>query len=346
MQIMVVSQVVNRMSIVRGDTMYWYLRVLKKYAVFSGRARRAEYWQFTVVYYTIAILLSLLLILAAGAGVQKALWSLAFVYNLAMILPSLAVTVRRLHDTNHSGWWMLISLVPIIGGIIFLVWMVTDSDPYENQYGRNPKAESLLSVNGYEQIEVGRRRARWLPPLVLAAALVAVVAGGFFYAIDRGTEEARTLAPWPEANASAEEVASVDLTPLGLQITGKRDAHAVYGSDAPFVDGAAIEFGTAGNATAVVTALRYASAADAGSHFSSLQGWARGNCPLSTYANWGEAGVIRCAYGGGHDRILWSGNWILDIETTDRGGLPAADLADRVRDAAAAHWQGLSNGSQ
>jgi hypothetical protein len=275
------------------------------------------------------------LILAAGAGVQKALWSLAFVYNLAMILPSLAVTVRRLHDTNHSGWWMLISLVPIIGGIIFFVWMVTDSDPYENQYGRNPKTESLLSVKGYEQIEVGRRRARWLPPLVLVAALVAVVAGGFFYAIYRGSAEARALAPWPGVNAPAQDVATADLTPLGLQVTGKRDARAVYGSDAPFVDSAAIEFGTAGNAAAVVTALRYASTADAGSHFSSLQGRAQENCPLSTYANWGEAGVIRCRYDSGHDRIVWSGNWILDIETTDLGGLPAADLADKIRDATA-----------
>ena len=73
------------------------------------------------------------------------------------------------------------------------------------------------------------------------------------------------------------------------------------------------------------------------SHFGSLQGWAQGNCPLSTYADWGEAGVIRCGYNGRHDRILWRGNWILDIETVDLGELPAADLADKVRDAAAVH---------
>ena len=326
--------------------MYWYLQALKKYAVFSGRARRAEYWQFTVVYYIIAVVLSLPLILVAGEGVQKVLSPLAFVYNLAMILPSLAVTVRRLHDTNHSGWWMLISLVPIIGGIIFLVWMVTDSDPYENQYGRNPKAEWLLSVKGYEHIEVGRRRARWLLPLVLVVSLVVVVAGGFFYAIYRGTEEVRALAPWPGSDAPAHDVATADLTPLGLQMTGKRDTHVVYGSAAPFVDGAAIEYGTDGNLSAVVAALRYSNASDAASHFSDLQGWAQGNCPLSTYANWGNSGVIRCRYDGGHDRILWSGNWILDIETANLGELPAADLADKVRDAAAAHWQGLSRVSQ
>ena len=174
--------------------MYWYLQALKKYAVFSGRARRAEYWQFTIVYYIIAVVLSLPLILASGAGVQKALWSLAFVYNLAMVLPSLAVTVRRLHDTNHSGWWMLIDLVPLIGGIVFFIWMVTDSDPDENQYGRNPKAEWLGLVKEYEHIGVGRRRFRWLLPLVLVVFLTAVVAVGIVYAIYRGNAEARALA--------------------------------------------------------------------------------------------------------------------------------------------------------
>ena len=146
-------------------------------------------------------------------------------------------------------------------------------------------------------------------------------------------------------NAPADEVATVDLTPLDLQMTGKRDARAMYGSAAPFVDGAAIEYGMGGNPSAVVAALRYPSTADAGSHFSSLEGWAQENCPLSAYGNWGETGVIRCGYDSGHDRILWSGNWILDIETTDLGELPAADLADKVRDAAAAHWQGLSSRS-
>jgi hypothetical protein len=238
--------------------------------------------------------------------------------------------------------------VPFIGGIILLVWMVTDSDPDENQYGRNPKTETdgNPTIVMAEHSGVGRRRARWLVPLVLVAALAVVVAGGFFYAIYRGTEEVRTLAPWPGIDTAAEDVASIDLMPLGLQMTGHRDTRAMYGSGAPFIDGAAIEYGMEGSPSAIVAALRYPSTADAGSHFSSLQGWAQGNCPLSTYANWGNSGVIRCGYDSGHDRILWRGNWILDIETTDLGELPAADLADRVRDVAAAHWQGLNTVSQ
>jgi uncharacterized membrane protein YhaH (DUF805 family) len=315
--------------------MYWYLQALKKYAVFRGRARRAEYWQFTIANFIISLVLSLFLNLDAGVGVQVALASLAIVYGSAMILPSLAVTVRRLHDTNHSGWSLLIAPVPLIGVIILFVWMVTGSDPDANPYGPNPKAA--------ETIEEGRPRARWWLPLGIAAVVAAVVLGGFFYWAYRGAEEARGLAPWPEADTSAEDVATVDLTSLGLQMTGKRDARAMYGQEAPFVDGAAIEYAVEGTPWAVVVALRYPSNEDAGSHFSSLQEWAQGNCPMSTYANWGGAGVIRCGYNSGHNRILWSGNWILDIEAADLGELPATDLADQIRDATATHWQGLSS---
>ena len=195
--------------------MYWYLQALKKYAVFSGRARRAEYWQFTIVNAVIFFGLSLLAKLDAGIGVQMLVLWLATTYSLWMILPSWAVLVRRLHDTNHSGWWLLIGLVPIVGAIALFIWMVTDSNAGDNQYGPNPKA-SVYSA----YIEEVRRRSRWWLPLGLAAVLGAVAVGGIFYAANRGTEEVRILAPWPGIDAVAAEVATVDLTPLGLQKTG------------------------------------------------------------------------------------------------------------------------------
>jgi len=108
--------------------MNWYLAVLKKYVVFSGRARRKEYWMFTLVNVIVLVLLAVLKL--------NALYGL---YSLAVLLPSLAVLVRRLHDTGRSGWWFLIGLVPLIGGIILLVFRVQDSKPGENQYGANPK---------------------------------------------------------------------------------------------------------------------------------------------------------------------------------------------------------------
>jgi uncharacterized membrane protein YhaH (DUF805 family) len=326
--------------------MHGYLQAVKKYTVFSGRARRREYWQFTLVNLIISAVLSLLTNLDAGPGVRLILSSLASVYSLAMILPSLGVAIRRLHDTDHSGWWLFISLVPIIGSIVLFVWMVTDSDGGENHYGPNPKtmAYSQVPLATVETAGAGRRKARWLLPVGLAVALIALVVVGFLYWAYRGTGEARALAPRPGANTSAEDAATVDLTALGLQMTGKRDARALYGPDALFIDGASIEYGAEGSPSAIVTALRYSSTADAGSEFAAVQAWAQGNCGWQTSANWGGAGVIRCGRSDGHNRILWNGDWILDIEAVDLGDLPASDLTDRIRDATAAHWQGLNGG--
>ncbi len=118
--------------------MKWYLEVLKKYAVFNGRARRKEYWMFFSFNVIIYFILSLVEVVA-GIAPEIDQSVLASLYTLAVFLPSLAVSVRRLHDTGRSGWWLLISLVPIIGAIVLLVFLVQDSDAGENQYGPNPK---------------------------------------------------------------------------------------------------------------------------------------------------------------------------------------------------------------
>ena len=116
----------------------WYMQALKKYAVFSGRARRKEYWFFALWYLIImiglAIIDGVLGLHIGGAGVLQTL------YGLAILIPSLAVTVRRLHDTGRTGWWVLIVLIPIIGFIVLLVFMCLDSEPGENQHGPSPKA--------------------------------------------------------------------------------------------------------------------------------------------------------------------------------------------------------------
>ena len=114
--------------------MNWYLEVLKKYAVFNGRARRKEYWMFVLFNFIIDSVLGLLERLVGGPGI------VALLYSLAVLIPGIAVSVRRLHDTNRSGWWLFIVFVPIIGWIVLLVFMVQDGKPGENQYGPNPKA--------------------------------------------------------------------------------------------------------------------------------------------------------------------------------------------------------------
>ena len=114
--------------------MNWYLEPLKKYAVFSGRARRKEYWMFILFNMVIFFVLGLIEGFAGSPGV------LGGIYGLAVLIPTIAVFVRRLHDTNRSGWWWLISFIPLIGAVVLLVFMVQDSQPGENQYGPNPKA--------------------------------------------------------------------------------------------------------------------------------------------------------------------------------------------------------------
>lgn len=113
--------------------MEWYLQALRKYAEFNGRARRMEYWMFALFNIIISLVLGLIEGLAGSPGV------LASLYSLAIFVPSIAVSVRRLHDTDRSGWWLLIGLVPLIGAIALLVFMVSDSQPGSNQYGANPK---------------------------------------------------------------------------------------------------------------------------------------------------------------------------------------------------------------
>ena len=116
--------------------MQWYLKVLKNYVGFQGRASRQEYWMFVLVHVIISLLLSVLSLVESLANLSAVL---AGIYSLFVLLPSLAVGVRRLHDTGRSGWLILISLIPLIGSIILLVFLCQDSQEADNQYGPNPK---------------------------------------------------------------------------------------------------------------------------------------------------------------------------------------------------------------
>lgn len=114
--------------------MHYYISVLKKYAVFSGRARRAEFWYFTL--FSSIIMTGLGII---GSLISAQLSILTLLYWLGTLIPGLAVTVRRLHDTNRSGWWWFIVFVPLIGFIVLFIFSVLDSQPGDNKYGSNPK---------------------------------------------------------------------------------------------------------------------------------------------------------------------------------------------------------------
>lgn len=114
--------------------MEYYLMAFKKYAVFGGRARRKEYWMFFLFNVIISIALAI-------ADAVLGLGFLSALYALAVLCPGFAVGVRRLHDTGRSAWWVLIILVPILGVLATLYFMVQDSQPGTNEYGPNPKEE-------------------------------------------------------------------------------------------------------------------------------------------------------------------------------------------------------------
>ncbi|GHF50936.1 DUF805 domain-containing protein [Streptomyces griseosporeus] len=117
--------------------MHWYVDVLKNYAVFHGRARRQEYWMFAA--FNVGIYIVLMFVDGyVGSEVASTL------YSLAILLPSLGVTVRRLHDTDRSGWWCLIGLLPLVGFVVMLIFMATEGTPGQNKYGVNPKEAGVL----------------------------------------------------------------------------------------------------------------------------------------------------------------------------------------------------------
>ncbi|MDC9587953.1 DUF805 domain-containing protein [Xenorhabdus sp. XENO-10] len=117
--------------------MNWYFSVFKNYAEFSGRARRKEYWMFSLFHIIIVVALAVL----GSAISETASVLLLGVYILVTFIPIFAVTVRRLHDTNHSGWWLLISLIPFVSIILFIFYC-TRGTTGDNDYGTDPKKMS------------------------------------------------------------------------------------------------------------------------------------------------------------------------------------------------------------
>jgi len=115
-----------------GVAVNWYLAVVKNYVGFGGRARRKEYWMFALFNF-IFIAAIYAIDLAIGTSIPYIL------YTLAVFIPGLAAAFRRLHDTGRSAWWLFIALIPLVGAIVLLVFLVSDSAAGENQYGPNPK---------------------------------------------------------------------------------------------------------------------------------------------------------------------------------------------------------------
>lgn len=123
-----------------GDRVNYVLSVYRNYATFNGRARRTEYWAFTGFFILVMMIVSALSELGQGVGLDILGSAVLAIFVLGSFVPAFAVRVRRLHDTNRTGYWMLLSLLPVVGGLVLLVFDVLPGTKGSNRYGQDPKA--------------------------------------------------------------------------------------------------------------------------------------------------------------------------------------------------------------
>ena len=121
--------------------MKWYLKALKQYADFKGRARRQEYWMFVLFNILFGFAAGIVDSILGTSDPQTGGGVIAGLYALVMLVPGIAVTVRRLHDIGKSGWFVLVVFIPLIGVIWLIVMAVTEGNPGDNEYGTDPKLE-------------------------------------------------------------------------------------------------------------------------------------------------------------------------------------------------------------
>jgi|RhiMethySRZTD1v2_1073278.scaffolds.fasta_scaffold99419_5 uncharacterized membrane protein YhaH (DUF805 family) len=120
--------------------MTWALMPLQKYAVFSGRSRRKEFWMFVLFTFVVEIVLAIIDAIIGTYNTALGIGLLSGLFYLAILVPSIALNTRRLHDIGKSGWFQLLFIIPIVGFILWIIWMVRDSDDGVNKYGPSPKA--------------------------------------------------------------------------------------------------------------------------------------------------------------------------------------------------------------
>ena len=126
--------------------MEWMFLPFRRYAEFGGRSRRKEYWMFTLLGVLVAVAMRIVFGDGSGLGLSVTGTIINGLWGLGSFIPSLAVAFRRLHDTDHSAWWLLLWLVPIVGWIVLLVFLCRDGTGGTNRFGHDPKQRDLGDV--------------------------------------------------------------------------------------------------------------------------------------------------------------------------------------------------------
>jgi uncharacterized membrane protein YhaH (DUF805 family) len=121
--------------------MDWFVKAVQQFAVFRGRARRKEYWFFVLFYALISSFLAVIDMIVGHFDSRSGAGLFSGLFALAMLLPAVAVSVRRLHDTNRSAWWLLVGVVPLLGTLVLLVFALSRGTPGANDYGPDPLTE-------------------------------------------------------------------------------------------------------------------------------------------------------------------------------------------------------------
>lgn len=122
----------------KASPWYWFVRALQGFSDFDARARGKEYWYFQLINYALAFIACMACALFFSEGVANGVYA---AWMLVTLLPSLAVSCRRLHDTGRSAWWLWLWVIPLAGSLILLFWLAGESEPGANAYGPNPKTD-------------------------------------------------------------------------------------------------------------------------------------------------------------------------------------------------------------
>lgn len=160
--------------------MKWFLYAIKKYAVFSGRAQRKEYWYFTLFYYFFGLLLSLLTLIP-NPNIGNIFGIIAIIYSLALFIPVLAVTVRRLHDIDRSGFSLFFAFIPLVGIILLLIFLTKDGTLDVNKYGINPK--TIITE------KIDKKKKLWFFPLLIVIVIFMMISFYYFGFRSIGSKE-------------------------------------------------------------------------------------------------------------------------------------------------------------